>query len=155
MASIAVRMLHRHNPGLRLLVSFADPRLGHHGGIYQAGGWVYTGDSSPSKVYLDRAGREHHERVVSPSGLKSQYGRLSKAMRQDEAVAVIAIPGKYRYLMPLDDEMRERIKPLAKPYPRASRLESEAPGIQPGVEGAAMRPTRSNPQVSDGPTDQA
>jgi hypothetical protein len=36
--AIAIRMVHRHNPGLRLIVSFADPSQGHHGGIYAGGG---------------------------------------------------------------------------------------------------------------------
>ena len=148
MVAIALRMLKEHNPGLRLMVSFADPRHGHAGGIYQAGGWVFTGDSGVSKVYIGPGGREYHERVVSPSGLKSHYGKVSRALRQDQATAVVAIPGKHRYLMPLDDEMRARIAPLARPYPRASRLESEAPGVQPGDEGAAMRPTRSNLQAA-------
>ncbi len=55
----------------------------------------------------------------------------------------VTVEPKYKYLIALDAEMRERIAPLAKPYPRASRLDSEAPGVQSGDEGAAMRPTRS------------
>lgn len=31
----AIRALREHSPGLRLIVSFADPHYGHHGGIYQ------------------------------------------------------------------------------------------------------------------------
>lgn len=36
--SIAIKMLVKLNPGLRMIVSFADPSEGHNGGIYQAGG---------------------------------------------------------------------------------------------------------------------
>src|SRR4051794_16302538 len=41
--SVALRMVKRAFPGLRLVVSYADPDRGHHGGIYQAGNWIYTG----------------------------------------------------------------------------------------------------------------
>ena len=38
---IALIFLRRSNPGLRLVVSFADPGEGHEGKIYQAGNWIY------------------------------------------------------------------------------------------------------------------
>ena len=38
--AIAIRLLRKQCPGLRLLVSFADPAEGHVGGIYQASNWV-------------------------------------------------------------------------------------------------------------------
>jgi len=39
---LAMQFLKRSSPELRLIVSFADPGEGHHGGIYQAGNWIYT-----------------------------------------------------------------------------------------------------------------
>lgn len=50
--SIAIRMLKKANPGLRLIVSFADPEQNHHGGIYQGGNWIYAGRSAASDEYL-------------------------------------------------------------------------------------------------------
>ncbi len=41
--SIAIKMLKRQSPGLRLLISYSDPRQGHHGGIYQAMNWLCIG----------------------------------------------------------------------------------------------------------------
>lgn len=35
--ALAIKFLAKHSPGLRLVVSFADPSRGHHGGIYQGG----------------------------------------------------------------------------------------------------------------------
>ena len=43
MIAVSLRMLKRWSPGLRMVVSFADTTQGHHGGIYQASGWCYTG----------------------------------------------------------------------------------------------------------------
>lgn len=148
--AVALRMVHRAAPGLRLCVSFADANEGHRGTLYQAGGWVFSGMADSGFKFKDKAGRIWHPRQVSATGAKPQYGQMRWAPRIDECERIPQL-AKYRYLMPLDDDMRERIKPLAKPYPRASRLESEAPGVQPGDEGAAMRPTRSNPWgITDG-----
>lgn len=48
-ASLAMKFLHRSNTKLRLVVSFADQSQGHHGGIYQAGNWIYTGQGDSAK----------------------------------------------------------------------------------------------------------
>jgi hypothetical protein len=47
---------------------------------------------------------------------------------------------KFKYLLPLDDEIAERIKVLAKTYPqiRATGDTSDTPGVHPG-EGRAAR----------------
>ena len=113
--SVALRMLMRKNPSLRLVVSLADPVHGHVGSIYQAGGWIYVGTTSPSKTYIGPDGRENHERVVSPSGLKKQYGRYVPCLRPSEATSIRINPGKHKYLMPLDAEMHKIIEPLRKP----------------------------------------
>ena len=43
---------------------------------------------------------------------------LKGAQTIDKNAKLIKVPGKHRYLMPLDDEMRAKIAPLAKPYPK-------------------------------------
>ena len=50
--SIALRFLRLNSPGLRLIISYADPLKGHHGGIYQGGGWIYCG-ASPRTHFLE------------------------------------------------------------------------------------------------------
>lgn len=138
--AIAIRMLRRQSPKLRLIVSFADPRFGHVGGIYQAGGWVYDGQSAANRVFVDKRGREWHSRVVSPSGYRLQFGNYKRVPKPEECTVVV-VPGKYRYLMPLDDEMRERILPLAKPYPKqAPEASSDTPATHAGEGGVAPTP---------------
>ena len=41
--SIACKMVKRAMPGLRLIVSFADPERNHVGTVYQGAGWIYVG----------------------------------------------------------------------------------------------------------------
>lgn len=116
--AIGIRMLRKAAPGLRLIVSYADTGQGHHGGIYQAGGWVYAGQAS-SHAYIVN-GKQHH-----PKTLHSRYGEGGQSVawlrvNVDPNAARVALPGKHRYLMPLDDAMAAQVKPLSKPYPKRS-----------------------------------
>ena len=133
-ASLAIKHLKQANPKLRLIVSFADQSQGHHGGIYQAGNWVYNGQGNPANFYMIR-GKLTHPRSIGAKGLVQN---IHGAKQLDPHATVVNIPGKHRYLMPLDAEMRERIIPLAKPYPKRVRSDtSDTPGDQPGEGGAA------------------
>lgn len=116
--SEALRRLRTHCPGMRLVVSFADPGRGHVGTIYQAGNWTYLGRSAPTRAFVDPDGRVRHERNVSASGFKSMFGRTT-LVPPKEVCTTINLPGKHRYVMPLDRSMRKRIRPLALPYPKA------------------------------------
>ena len=138
--AIAIRFLKQQSPRLRLVVSYADPEQGHIGGIYQAGNWIYSGRSSPDKAYIDRDGRRWHSRSISASGWKTRLGRKTKAPTPD-GMMVVPLAPKHRYLMPLDAEMRAKIEPLRKPYPkRAGGADSGTSGIQPGGGGATPTP---------------
>ena len=115
--AITMRMLKKTYPGLRLIVSFADPEQGHHGGIYQGGGWVFSGLSSVSDEYIYR-GKRWQGRA---------FRHKFKGMERHPDVQRVKGSAKIRYLMPLDDEMRAKISPLSKPYPKdrkSTRLNS-------------------------------
>ncbi len=143
---IALLMIRRKNKGLRLVVSFADPAHSHHGGIYQASGWIYTGTTAASKVHYDATGQAWHDRCVG-NKLPGSRGIGRKHSRCD-MVRSVELPGKHRYLMPLDAEMRKRIAPLAKPYPkRAVSVVSDATANHAG-EGGATPTTALSEQTS-------
>lgn len=114
----AIRQLRTASPGLRMLISFADPMHDHHGGIYQAGNWIYTGTTAPAPLYRDPlTGKILHNRLVSSDGTKRQFGSVKPARRADELERIVQ-PGKYRYMMPLDRAMRRQIEKLRQPPPR-------------------------------------
>lgn len=139
--AVAIRLLRRHAPGLRLIVSYADPNEGHVGGIYQAGGWTYTGKSAPDFYAVDATGRRWHSRQVSKTGAKRQFGVVRSVPRLADCT-LVPLVGKYRYVLPLDAAMRAQIAPLAKPYPkRASEPTSVGTDDQSGQGGAT--PTRT------------
>ena len=115
MIAISLKFLKKKCPKLRLIVSFADVYQGHNGGIYQAGNWIYSGETAKGIAYFNKDGRQIHPRNVGKVTGNDKYGvkKYGKSgLRQEER------PGKYRYLMPLDAAMREQITPLAKPYPK-------------------------------------
>lgn len=133
--AIAARMLRRQSPGLRLLVSFADPANGHHGGVYQAMGWIYAGTTESETRYA-LGGVTLMRRAYTGRGFGGKRSPLPPG-----AVPFVS-PGKHKYLHPLDDAMRAQLAPLAKPYPkRASEPTSVGAGDQP-VQGGAT-PTRT------------
>ena len=127
---LAIEFLKRNSPELRLIVSFADPSVGHHGGVYQAGNWTYTGRQPPTVEFIAPDGKQWHGRMVSKDGKIKVQGVYRKCWRTDQCKPVEK-PGKHRYLMPLDDAMRTQIAPLAKPYPkRAKQAMAEHPSAQ-------------------------
>ena len=140
MMALAVRFLRKQSPGLRLVVSFSDPAEGHHGGIYQACNWIYSGQSATNYEWRLN-GKRLNKRAYT--GQQFGGGRSSVAKVPNGAVKVV-LPGKHRYLMPLDPDMRAKILPLAKPYPkRAGSADSGTSGIQPGGGGATPTPALS------------
>lgn len=143
--AIACRMLKQQSPGLRLILSFADMAQNHIGTLYQAAGWTYSGvgtDDARSRPYLARDGSIQHWRTVA-GVLASRRRPSTVAAAQALGFVPLDKKPKHRYLLALDAEMRARIAPLAKPYPRRPRLDSEASTLQVEDEGAAMRPAGS------------
>lgn len=108
----ALKFIKESQPKLRLIVSYADQAQGHHGGVYQAGNWIYVGSMKgvPSLLYK---GKVWHAKALRTSFPNLKHSNSS----------VIKVPAgdKHKYLMPLDDEMRKRILPLAKPYPKRAK----------------------------------
>lgn len=138
--AIAIRMLRKQSPGIRMLVSFADPSQGHTGGIYKAGGWVYTGKSTNATFYEMVGGRVVHPRTVT-SGFGAGTSGMSKHKLTGRKVEV---PGKHRYVLGLDDEMKQRLRALTKPYPkRAGSDTGDTPGHHPGEGGSIPTPALS------------
>lgn len=121
--AIALKMLRKQSPKLRLCVSFADSAQGHHGGIYQAGGWIYVGSES---YHCYRVNGE----LVHPRTLYDRYGVGGQSIpwlrsRIDPNAERIHTAAKHKYLYPLDDAMRKQIEPLRKPYPKRPTAEAE------------------------------
>ena len=123
---VAIAFLKKKSPSLRLIVSFADQQYGHHGGIYQAGNWIYAGKTSKGKEFWLN-GKRLHSRQVSEKGWNIQQGMKRKTVKPSEC-EIIETEGKHRYLMPLDKKIKKQIMYLAQPYPKRAK---EAGAIEP------------------------
>lgn len=130
--AIALRMLRKHCPGTRLVVSFADPTEGHTGGIYQAGGWLYTGRTADSYEF-----RLHGVRIQKRAYTGVQFGKPGSKATLPPGAVKVPTAGKHRYVMPLDAETRARLAPRAMPYPKRSALVA--------VGGPASKPVDVQP----------
>ena len=135
MLSIAIKMMKKKNPGIRLVISFADEYTqGHLGTIYQAGNWIYTGTFEGDGGFVI-FGKTIHSRTVGSRGWKQTIEWIRKNVDSNVKKAKTR---KHRYLMPLDAEIRQRIEPLAKSYPKRPK-QAMAPQ---GHSGGAA-PTRT------------
>lgn len=141
--SIAIMILRKEYPKLRLIVSFADPEHGHIGGIYQAMNWIYIGMTEPADEFIVNGKRWHGCALRSSFEGRGIVGgtTLERAMRFDPDAKKIKGSSKYRYLYPLDNDMRKQVEPLRKPYPKRGRGEIDnAP--QSNEETGGASPTR-------------
>lgn len=133
---IALGMLRKHCPGIRLVVSFADSAQGHHGGIYAGGNWLYLG-MLVHHIYRVNG------RTVHPKTLYSRYGRGGQSVpwlrkNVDHRAERVVTPPKHKYVMPFDEGLRRQLMPMAKPYPkRATSIGSDATAHQAGEGGAS------------------
>lgn len=119
--ALVVKKLHDHNPGLRLLTSYADPRAGHHGGIYQAMNWVYVGETNTVESVRMPSGKLEHRRPYT--GL--QFGS-NERKAWPKGATWQTVPAKHRYVLGLDRNMRRRLAAMALPYPAAEVSKGDA-----------------------------
>jgi len=119
----AIKMVKKQSPNLKLLVSLADSTQGHEGKIYQATNWVYVGRSSSMTQYYFRGKWRNDSPLM-------RY--LQKHPEEKKRLPKRKIPGKHKYLMPLDKKIRKQIAPLSQPYPTSG--DSTGEGAPPEQE---------------------
>lgn len=142
--ALAVRLLRKQSPGLRLIVSFADPEHDHVGTLYQACGWLYLGTTARESL-IRLNGRLVHPRTVTSRFRTRAIPWLRQHVAPD-AGHVRTLP-KFRYVLPLDADMREQLAPRVQPYPK--RANQQEPAHPAGLAGATpSRPLHLSPEVA-------
>lgn len=124
--AISIATMRKASKGLRILESFADPRMGHDGTIYKAGNWTYLGTTDPKKLYL-LDGVWTHQRTMT-HGKASTYNKLPFKIQ----------PPKHRYAYPLDAAMTEQVKRISLPYPPKLSGEKGSPRGATTGEGGSI-----------------
>lgn len=94
--SYGIKQIKAAVPGLDALVSYADPNVGHEGGVYRAASWVYTGQSEEGRYYRSREGQ-----VVARRKFHSGKRALRKAEIEALGYRELKLPGKHRFAFPV------------------------------------------------------
>lgn len=103
--SSAVRVIRRlEKPDA--LVSYADPNVGHQGGVYRAASWLWHGQSEESRYYRDAAGQG-----VSRRAFHSGSRGLKKAEILALGYVEAKLPGKLRFVKPLTPRACTKLLP--------------------------------------------
>lgn len=110
-----------------VIVSYADGNKGHHGYIYQATNWIYTGITAMEKIYIDKRTNE----VIHPRTIVSTYGSREAESLPEHIEISKEESGKYRYFQFLGDkrkvaEMKKNLKYQILPYPKGENERYDA-----------------------------
>jgi len=129
-----------HQPGIKLLFSWADGIRGKPGYVYQAAGWLYGGFIT-TEIYLTTEGEPVHPRL-----LITRYGRRDRAFcaglglrrvrgRQFRYVRFLGTRGQAKHLL------RESSVPWTREYPKGKDL------VWRIEAGEVSRETRDPPRI--------
>lgn len=116
------------------LVSYADTSKNHHGYIYQATNWIYTGLSAKFKDYMVKGYEHLHGSSVMDMVGRSdgEQGHLDKVklLKErfgEENVYLVERPRKHRYFMLLGNkrevkDMKNALIYKEEPYPKGDNI---------------------------------
>ena len=108
--AISLRLIKKDCPSLKIIISYADKGQNHSGIIYQATNWYYVEESESSSTEFYYKGKWVHSRTMGEIARRYNYNLKSIQRRKSS--------GKYKYLYPLNKQIRKQIERIAKPYPK-------------------------------------
>lgn len=114
----SLKELHRIDPIVKMVVSYADIDQNHVGTIYQATNWIYEGvvNRNTRSAFIIH-GVKTHPKTCHSRGWVQSLPWLREYIDPDADVFITR--GKHKYLYPFDKKIRRRLLPLSKPYPKA------------------------------------
>ena len=112
--AIAIKLIKKKKPLVKLLFSYADKGQNHLGIIYQATNWLFIDATKSSGIEYFYKGKWTHD--------KGRYNwdiDFKKLEKRKKA-------GKYKYVYPLTKELKVMCNDLKKPYPKKTLQNSRA-----------------------------
>ena len=106
--SIAIKLIKKECPTVKMLFSYADKGQDHKGIIYQATNWYYIENIESSGTEYLLNGIWKHDRGRYTWGV--DFKKLTKRKKA----------GKHKYIYPLDKSLIPLCKTLSKEYPKTS-----------------------------------
>tara|TARA_Y100001972_G_scaffold29192_1_gene35976 strand:- start:253 stop:897 length:645 start_codon:yes stop_codon:yes gene_type:complete len=126
--ALGLRLLKKHSPLVKLVVSYADKGQQHNGTIYQATNWYFVGSSVSSGIEYYVQGKWRHAKSIKP-----QIKKIAKKRKSS---------GKNKYLFPLDKSLLPLCKSLSKPYPKKAVEVHELNTLHSSKEVGGANPTQ-------------
>ena len=109
--AISIKLLKKHKPLVKVLISYADKGQDHLGIIYQATNWIFVEQTDSSGIEVFYKGKWRHSRILG-SVSKNEINKIQKRKKS----------GKYKYIYTLTKELRTRCLELKKPYPKIASI---------------------------------
>lgn len=121
----SLRELHRIDPILKMVVSYADLDQEHAGTIYQATNWIYLGKmNSGSRGAFIINGKKTHPRTIGSMGGVQSLKWVQEHL--DPNATEFYTKGKHRYIFVFDKRLRKQWLKQHQPYPkRRSEMNGE------------------------------
>lgn len=111
--AIALRLLHKENPIVKMVVSYADHRQNHLGTIYKATNWLYLGKTITSDFQYFYNGKWTHERTINSKKNRDELKRTLPKRKNSN---------KFKYLYVFDKKTRNEYKKSSLKYPTKDDL---------------------------------
>jgi len=98
------RLFRTMHPEVEALVSYADPNVGHLGGVYRAASWKHLGQCEENRAYRSASGA-----VVSRRAFHSGKKALRRAEIEALGFVQLKLPGKHRFAKGLTRRAKKQI----------------------------------------------
>lgn len=116
--SQALKQLHRDNPLVQLVVSYADCDQHHIGTIYQATNWLYLGKVEQNSLTAFVVnGKRIKRRSIGSMGIKQSLDAVREHL--DPNATEFRSLGKRKYVYPFNKRIRKQLAQQAVPYDKA------------------------------------
>ena len=117
----------KENTNIKALISYADPKEGHAGTIYQATNWLYQGNSiRPNDLYsfrLEENGPWIHGRTLANTYKTNDDEKLKKKIGHTFWYRVEPLKHRYVYLLKNKRKLLKNLKHPAIPYPNVEDVD--------------------------------
>lgn len=112
-------------PQPKVIISYADSGHGHHGYIYQATNWIYTGMGKGDYEFI-KNGRQYHRK-----NLFDLFGTGSLENAKANGYEVVIVEPKHRYVFLLGSkkqiqDMKIKLPFKQEPYPKGDNIRYDA-----------------------------
>lgn len=128
---------------VRLIVAYSAPAAGHHGGCYQAGNWLFLGQSMSGQnyYYRDAAGEYVNKRIPWQYGPRNDLPYSEVESAELLGLTRVDEPRKLVYVLPRDRGVVRLLKRPVLPYPK--------PDIMPAGDAQPVTlPTRKQSETA-------